>query len=74
MPIIEAIKKLQEDCVRCVDNLENVIAGIKKDVEKKIEKLGFDIKAKEKEYNAVPGCNFFQNLFSGWGCQRAADK
>ena len=73
-PIITAIDALQKECVRAADNLDNAILSIKTQIKNKIEKLGYDIQAKEKEYAAIGGCSFWSNLFSGWGCKRAKDK
>lgn len=73
-PIIKAIAKLEVDCVRSADNLDNVIIAIKTQLKSKIKKLGIDVEAKEKEFASIPTCNFWKNLFSGWGCQRSSDK
>lgn len=70
-PVIAKISKLQKDCVRAADNLDNVILQIKTNLKNEIAKLGYNIAAKEKEYNAIGGCSFWSNLFSFGGCARA---
>jgi len=70
-PIIQAIDKLQKDCVRSSDNLDNVILKIKTDLKNKITKLGFNVAQKEKELAGLKGCTGWNNISSCGGCSRA---
>lgn len=74
IPIVQAIHKLQEDCVRTVDSLEALIKVIDVNLRQQIEKKVGDIAAKEAEYKKIGGCSFWQNLFSLGKCSRMKDE
>jgi hypothetical protein len=71
--IIKILEKLQKDCARTADDLDNVLLVIKDLLKKKIEKSKVSIATLEKEAKAAK-CNFWQMVFTfGAACRKARE-
>jgi hypothetical protein len=67
------LEKLQKDCARTSDNLENVPKVIKEELKKKIAASKTKIADLEKQAAAAK-CNFWQMIFTfGAACRKASE-
>ena len=70
--IVKVLEKLQKDCARTSDNLDNVLKIIKEELKKKIN-AGKTKVADLKKQAAAAKCNFWQMLITfGGACRKAA--
>jgi hypothetical protein len=71
--IVKVLEKLQKDCARTSDNLENVLKVIKEELKKKIAASKTKIADLEKQAAAAK-CNFWQMIFTfGAACRKASE-